>query len=137
MEQLAAVTAAGKSSPTMEVVRLTNELRARHGAGPLRVEHKLMRVARSRAKASARRGGLSHQGWFATLIRFGFRKGRGAGENLAFGQDSPSEVVQAWRGSDGHFENLIRGSFDTIGVGHVVDKRGVDYWAQVFGSGRQ
>ncbi len=123
------------SDPLMEVVRLTNEYRAKHGRKPLRVEAKLMKVARSRAKRLARTRRPSHAGWFATFLRYGFRRGRGAGENIAWGQSGPGEVVNDWIGSENHRLNMLR-DFDTIGVGYAKGPHGTR-WAQVFGSGRQ
>ncbi len=54
---------------------------------------------------------------------------KSAGENIAQGQRSPQEVVQAWMDSPGHRANILNGSFTHIGVGYV--KTG-NYWTQQF-----
>lgn len=56
------------------------------------------------------------------------------GENLAGGQRSPQEVVQAWLNSPGHCHNLM-GDYAEIGLAYAA--RGGSplrqYWTQVFG----
>ncbi|HBJ00567.1 MAG TPA: hypothetical protein DDY89_06285, partial [Lysinibacillus sp.] len=54
---------------------------------------------------------------------------KSAGENIAQGQRSPQEVVQAWMDSPGHRANILNGKFTHIGVGYV--KSG-NYWTQQF-----
>jgi uncharacterized protein YkwD len=56
------------------------------------------------------------------------------GENIAKGQPSPKEAVQAWIDSEtGHCNNLMNGKWDRIGVGYAEDSNGTPYWVQVFG----
>ena len=54
---------------------------------------------------------------------------KAAGENIAMGQRSPQEVVQAWMNSQGHRENIMNPNFTHIGVGHVTTG---NYWTQMF-----
>ena len=54
-----------------------------------------------------------------------------SGENIAYGQSTPQQVVQAWMNSSGHRANILNGSFTTIGVGYTV-VGGTAYWAQLF-----
>ncbi len=54
-----------------------------------------------------------------------------AGENIAMGQRTPQEVMNAWMNSKGHRENILNASFDTIGVGYY-EENGVYYWVQLF-----
>ena len=54
---------------------------------------------------------------------------KSAGENIAMGQRSPEEVVQAWMNSQGHRENIMNANFTHIGVGHVTTG---NYWTQMF-----
>ena len=42
-----------------------------------------------------------------------------AGENIAQGQRTPEEVVQAWMNSAGHRANILNNGFTHIGVGYV------------------
>ncbi len=56
---------------------------------------------------------------------------RGAGENVAYGQQSAEEVMTDWMNSPGHKENILRAEFTGIAVGHT-EKNGVHYWVQLF-----
>lgn len=44
-----------------------------------------------------------------------------AGENIALGQTTPEQVVEAWMNSEGHRENILNQSYTHIGVGYVSD----------------
>lgn len=74
---------------------------------------------------------------FERMAEAGF-VGSGGGENIALGQRSPEEVMDAWMDSDGHCANVMRAAFDTIGVGYHpgADTRGGsnNYWTQNFGA---
>ena len=54
---------------------------------------------------------------------------RSAGENIAKGQSTPKQVVDAWMNSSGHRANILNSSFNRIGVGYVADG---NYWTQMF-----
>ena len=56
---------------------------------------------------------------------------RAAGENIAWGQRTPAQVMQSWMNSDGHRENILSDSFGRLGVGYVV-QNGRAYWVQMF-----
>ncbi|MCD8038165.1 MAG: CAP domain-containing protein [Lachnospiraceae bacterium] len=57
---------------------------------------------------------------------------RGSGENIAWGQKSPEEVMNAWMNSDGHRANILNVNFKNIGIGHYQDTNGINYWVQLF-----
>ncbi len=52
---------------------------------------------------------------------------KAAGENIAMGQKTPEQVVQAWMDSPGHRANIMNSSFTHIGVGYVASG---NYWTQ-------
>lgn len=54
-----------------------------------------------------------------------------AGENIAYGQTSPAEVMNSWMKSPGHRANILSSDFNCIGVGHYKTD-GIDYWVQIF-----
>lgn len=58
------------------------------------------------------------------------------GENLAAGQRTPIEVVQAWMDSPGHRENILNASFTELGIGIKVGGKYGTYWVQEFGRPR-
>ncbi|MHA4810280.1 CAP domain-containing protein [Flavitalea flava] len=53
------------------------------------------------------------------------------GENVAYGQTSAKEVVDAWLQSPGHRRN-IEGNFILTGIGLARDRRGLLYYTQIF-----
>ena len=61
---------------------------------------------------------------------------RWMGENIAFGQRSPAEVMNSWMNSEGHRENILSDNFRHIGVGHkaALDSAGYrsNFWVQFF-----
>ena len=58
------------------------------------------------------------------------------GENIAAGQTTPKEVVQAWLDSDGHCANLMEPGFTELGVAYMFNPSDLygHYWAQNFGT---
>jgi len=55
-----------------------------------------------------------------------------AGENIAAGQTTPEEVVQAWMNSEGHRANILNPNYTAIGVGYVKGGSYGSYWTQDF-----
>ena len=51
----------------------------------------------------------------------GYAAGGALGENIAFGQTSPTDVMTAWIDSPGHRANIENPSFRSIGVGAAAD----------------
>jgi uncharacterized YkwD family protein len=115
-----------------EVVTLTNNERAKYGLKPLEVDIKLSEVARMKSTDMKQNGYFSHTSPtygspFDMMRKFGVQY-RAAGENIAMGQRSPQEVVNAWMNSEGHRKNILNPNFTHIGVGHVSG----NYWTQMF-----
>ena len=63
---------------------------------------------------------------------FNYNTGRGAGENIAWGQRSPEEVMNGWMNSSGHRANILNPNFKNIGVAYYVGSNGRTYWTQLF-----
>ncbi|WP_010677663.1 CAP domain-containing protein [Bacillus timonensis] len=115
-----------------EVVKLTNNERAKYGLQPLKIDLKLSEVARTKSSDMKNNGYFSHTSPtygspFDMMKQFGIQY-RAAGENIAKGQRSPQEVVNAWMNSEGHRKNILSSNFTHIGVGHVDG----NYWTQMF-----
>ncbi|WP_077620687.1 CAP domain-containing protein [Bacillus sinesaloumensis] len=115
-----------------EVVTLTNNERAKYGLQPLKLDVKLSEVARLKSSDMKQNGYFSHTSPtygspFEMMKQFGVQY-RAAGENIAMGQRSPQEVVNAWMNSEGHRKNILSSTFTHIGVGHVEG----NYWTQMF-----
>ena len=116
-----------------QVVALVNAERAKQGLSALTIDTKVQQAALMRAKESAQ--SFSHtrpngSSFSTALTEAGVPYTR-SGENIAYGQTTPQQVVQAWMDSAGHRANILDAGFTHIGVGYaVVD--GTAYWAQLF-----
>ncbi|HWS41977.1 MAG TPA: SafA/ExsA family spore coat assembly protein [Pseudoflavonifractor sp.] len=116
-----------------EVVRLVNVARAQNGLAPLTTNWELSRVARYKSQDMVDKHYFSHTSPtygtpFQMMKAFGLTY-RTAGENIAYGQRTPQEVVTAWMNSSGHRANILNASYTQIGVGYVAKG---DYWTQMF-----
>lgn len=116
-----------------QVVDLTNAERAKAGLKPLAMHTPLMGVARAKSEDMAKNNYFSHTsptyGSPFDQIKSAGISYRSAGENIAQGQRTPQQVVQAWMDSPGHRENIMNASYTHIGVGFV---EGGYYWTQQF-----
>ena len=116
-----------------EVVRLVNVERAKQGLSPLAIDWELARVAKYKSQDMHDRNYFSHTSPtygspFDMMKNFGISY-KAAGENIAKGQKSAAQVVQAWMNSQGHRANIMSTSYTHIGVGYVADGH---YWTQMF-----
>ena len=115
------------------VLRRTNEERAKVSLPPLRAHSALMKAAQDYAVLMARERHFSHTGPDGSqprdrAERSGYR-GTSWGENIAMGQRTAEEVMQSWMGSTGHRANILRREYQDIGIGQAGA-----YWVQLFGS---
>lgn len=116
-----------------EVVRLVNKERSSRGLPSLTLDWQLSRVARYKSQDMHDKKYFSHTSPtygspFDMIKAFGISY-KAAGENIAKGQRTPQEVVNAWMNSSGHRANILNASFTRIGVGYVADG---NYWTQMF-----
>jgi uncharacterized protein YkwD len=128
----------------MEILRLTNEERARRGKTPLKVAPKMSVVARLWSEVQAKRGGIGHDGFPNQRERVFNEKFPGAqvgmwAENVAMtgggGDDMlgvATEMYDMWRHSPGHYSNMM-GDHDAMGVGVASDGDGGWYATEIFG----
>jgi len=119
-----------------EVIKLVNAERAKNGLGALKANWQLSRVARYKSQDMVNKGYFSHTSPtygspFNMMESFGL-KFSAAGENIAYGQRTPQEVMNAWMNSPGHRSNILNPSYTEIGVGLAKTKNGVSYWTQMF-----
>lgn len=116
-----------------EVVRLVNEIRTSRGLSALKEDWQLSRVARYKSQDMRDKGYFSHTSPtygspFEMMKKFGISY-RAAAENIARGQRTPQEVVNAWMNSAGHRANILNAQYTKIGVGYVASG---NYWTQMF-----
>lgn len=117
-----------------QVLSLVNEERAKAGLSPLTLDTGASEAADIRAKeivnnfSHTRPNGNS----FSSALTENGVSYRSAGENIAYGQNTPSEVMNSWMNSSGHRANILNQNFTKIGIGHYETANGTDYWVQVF-----
>ncbi|KYD08535.1 CAP domain-containing protein [Heyndrickxia sporothermodurans] len=116
-----------------QVVDLTNKERAINGLPALKIDTELSKVARTKSNDMAKNKYFDHTSPtygspFDMMKKFGISY-RSAGENIAMGQRSPEEVVNAWMNSEGHRANILNKNYTHIGVGYVENG---NYWTQEF-----
>jgi uncharacterized YkwD family protein len=126
-------TSSQLSEYEQQVVDLTNQERAKNGLPALKVDQELSKVAREKSSDMQRNNYFSHTSPtygspFDMMKQFGITY-KAAGENIAKGQRSPEEVVNAWMNSEGHRKNILSANFTHIGVGYVAEG---NYWTQQF-----
>ena len=116
-----------------EVVRLVNVERAKVGLPALKNDWELARVAKHKSQDMATKKYFDHTSPtygspFTMMKNYGISY-RSAGENIAQGQRTAAEVVNAWMNSSGHRANILNKNFTHIGVGYVANG---NYWTQMF-----
>lgn len=114
-----------------EITNLVNAERAKQGLDPLKLSPELSNVAQIKAKDMADNNYFSHYSPtygspFNMMSQFGIQY-RTAGENIAKGYKTASDVMNGWMNSSGHRANILNSNFDTIGVGYYNN-----VWVQMF-----
>ncbi|MEW1587456.1 CAP domain-containing protein [Micromonospora vinacea] len=126
------------SAQAREVVDLVNAERAKAGCKALSIDTKLMTAAQRHSQDQADHKNMSHTGSDGSnagtrLDRVGYTW-RTYGENVAWNQQTPAAVMDAWMNSSGHRANILNCAFTEIGVG-IANSNG-PYWTQVFAAPR-
>ena len=121
-----------------EVLRLVNEIRAEAGVAPLQLDDTLCQAAGLRSIEMDYNNEFSHtrpdgSSCFTVLSEFNCSY-HTCGENIAAGYASPAAVVNGWKNSQGHYENMINASFTKLGVGYssLGNSYYGNYWTQLF-----
>ena len=116
-----------------EVYEITNNYRSLVGVSSLTLDSSLVEAASIRAKelndsfSHTRPNGSS---CFTVLSELGISYGT-AGENIAAGYSSSQSVMEGWRSSSGHYQNIISSKFKKIGIGvNIINNQ--YYWVQIF-----
>jgi uncharacterized YkwD family protein len=117
-----------------QVLQLTNNERAKAGLQPLMGNYsELNSSARVKAEDMEKNNYFSHT---SPTLGDPFKQMRAmgvtysaAGENIAKGQQTPQEVVNAWMNSAGHRANILNGAYTHMGVGYTSNSK---CWVQQF-----
>ena len=122
-----------ESSYAYQVIELVNAERAKYGLSALSADTTLMNAAGKRAVETVT--SFSHTRpngtKFSTVLSEYGVSYRTAGENIAYGQRTPQDVVNSWMNSSGHRANILSSSYTKIGVG-CYKSGSTYYWSQLF-----
>ncbi|WP_163969791.1 CAP domain-containing protein [Oceanobacillus halotolerans] len=124
-------SAPSPSNFEQQVVNLVNKERSKQGLAPLKHRADIKNVATKKAQDMINSNYFSHTSPnygspFDMLKTFGISY-QSAGENIAKGQKTPEEVMNAWMNSAGHRQNILNPDFNSIGVGYYQGA-----WVQLF-----
>ena len=126
------------ASPTeARVLELVNNERTARGLQPLSLDGRLNDAAKAHSFNQSQFGTIFHiapdgSGPGERLTAVGYAFSAWA-ENVAAGQRSAEEVVNAWMQSPGHCQNILNPAYVHLGVGHVVtDTSYRNWWTQKF-----
>lgn len=117
-----------------QILNLVNKERAKVGLHALKLDTQVSSAASVRAKeiqtsfSHTRPDGRK----FSSVLTDNGIRFTAAGENIAWGQTSPEQVMEAWMNSDGHRANILNEKFTKLGVGHLKNTSGRNYWVQLF-----
>lgn len=125
-----------------ELLTQINAERRRAGSRPLTLDFRLDLAAQRHADAMLARSFFAHRGADGETVRqrageSGYRW-QAVGENLAEGQYTVAEAVEAWMRSAGHRENILDRNYTQTGIGLALgrDPNTGEYrilWVQTFG----
>ena len=122
-----------------DVIDLVNLEREAQGLHPLSYDHQLAAAARGHSEDMGAQNYFSHTSLDGRTVpdritAAGYSYNT-YGENIAGGQPTPEDVIDAWMSSSGHRANILNSNFCDIGVGYIyqADSTYRHYWTQNFG----
>ncbi|HYW18343.1 MAG TPA: CAP domain-containing protein [Nodularia sp. (in: cyanobacteria)] len=135
----------GKDQFDQTVLDLVNQYRAQNNRQSLTLSQKLDQGADKYANRMATGDFFAHNDpngstAFTRITAEGYNY-TAAGENIAAGQSTAEQVVQAWIDSPGHRANILNANFTHMGLGYayLANDTGTTnynhYWVQTFGAG--
>ncbi len=126
---------------TQKLFDYTNQERAKYGLPALKQRDDLTQIAMQRAKDISEWYDPEHyrpngEKWYQMLYRQDMYYGH-MGENIAAGQTTPEEMIEAWMNSPVHRKNILTDDYDYLGVGFYFVEYDEDqlfhyYWVQDF-----
>ena len=123
------VVAAPEPTYESRVLAATNVQRFRAGLRPLTESSCAAGYAERWAGVLAQAGSLSHQSLSKVLTGC---SASSVGENVAYGNVTPEQMVGMWMASPGHRANLLNAGYTHLGVGALTQAAGRTYGVQVF-----
>lgn len=122
------------NSYALKVYELTNTKRKENGMPQLKWNESIRGAAFKRAEEASESFSHTRPGgerFYSIFEELGIYEYKAVGENLAMGQDTPEEVVNAWMSSPTHRANILSDKFTDIGVSCRATDHGI-VWVQEF-----
>ncbi|TVY02380.1 hypothetical protein FPZ45_06960 [Cohnella terricola] len=125
-------TPTGDSSQfASQVLDLVNQERSKAGLSALSMDDKLSKMAMAKAQDMFNNkyfdhNSPTHGSPFDMMKEYGITY-NSAGENIANGQPSPTQVMHDWMNSPGHKANIMNNSYTHIGIAYYNGE-----WVQEF-----
>lgn len=118
------------SAMVKEELALINKERAKVGASPLSLDTDLVFAAGVRAEELETK--YSHtrpdgRAWHTVFTDYSVSTGNSTGENIAYGYQNCTTVMNGWMNSSGHKANILNTKYRKVGLG-ISNK----YWNQIF-----
>ena len=114
----APASAAPAAGSELGLLQAVNAARTAYGLRPLRLDVTLRGAARSWSGSLLRHNAFTHGDFRSRMVAFHI--GGLVGENLAWGSGSfgtPRGIVAAWLASPEHRANLLKPSYNRVGIG--------------------
>ena len=120
------------SEMEMEILQLINQYRIIQGLETLDMNNFLFEEASQHSIFMIESGEISHENSSDRFDRIQSELGSSSfAENVAFGQKTANEVVNAWLTSEGHRQN-IEGKYNLTGISAKRNSEGKYYYTQIF-----
>lgn len=126
------VTGENVYSEAFRIVELINSQRKGSGLQPVKMDKALLDAAMLRAAECSVYYSHTRPNGTRCFTAFPVKEGS-SGENIAIGQQSAEDVMDAWMNSQGHRANILNGNYNSVGVG-VFCHQGIYTWVQLFSS---
>ncbi|CAM3882733.1 S-layer homology domain-containing protein [Alkalicoccus chagannorensis] len=119
-----------------DILHYTNMAREEHGLDPLEQNLGVEEAAMHKAEDMVVHDYFDHvspeYGDHSDLLAYFDIEYLHSGENIARGQSSAEEVVDAWMDSEGHRENILNPDYTHLGAGYHAAEDGTPYYVQLF-----
>jgi uncharacterized protein YkwD len=133
-QSLSSFTEEINSALVQGVVHQTNQFRKSQGLNDLIMRDDLNKIAQHHSEDMASgRVPFGHAGFYKrdALAKRDIKQLSSFAENVALGPTSAKQVVDLWKNSPEHRQNLL-GRFKYIGIGIAKDRNGRIYYTQIF-----
>jgi uncharacterized protein YkwD len=125
------------SKEEQAILDVTNAEREKEKLPPVKINAKLLQVARDHSANMAKQNKMDHvldgKEPKDRVKEAGYDY-QSMSENVAYGQRVPADVMKVWMGSAGHRANILRKEHTEVGIGVARSAKGVPYYTQVFGT---